>query len=251
MKINENSSAVEHSNDDSISSITVNAASMKKLSRILSRNIYDMSGSFVREAFLNARESVDKRANDLGVGSTQWRGQDSTRPTEIILPNIFVGEEEVNVDSIVDEIESKKDYFKEHFFNAAKTKKVSYLDSSSGVSCNSRVFSIRDYGLGMTDEDFRNLILSFGSSLKAEDNQYGGGMGIGSLSAFSMTDEIVYECFKDGIKNTYRIMDYGEVVVHSVQNEETEELDGVRMSCEVDFTTDNSGISNDIEKSFK
>lgn len=245
----ESSSATDrkHNSKDVRTSVSVDEKSMKKLSRILSRNIYTMSASFVREAWLNARESVDKRSHDSGSYSDEWRGQDATKRTEVILPSFNPNSRGESVKytskSDLEIVFGERKLCSKIDANSLKTKTIygSTLDLGS-------TFSLRDYGVGMSHNDFESLILSFGTSSKDGDDTYGGGMGIGSLSAFSMTDEIDFDCFKDGIKNSYKIMDYGEVVVRYIEDEPTDQEDGVRITCDIDFNEkfNSSGENKDV-----
>lgn len=238
MRVDEGNSTVETSGETG--SVSVDAASVKKLSRILSRNIYDMSGSFVREAWLNARESVDNRSVLEDTNSDDWRGQDSTRRTEIVLPAFrYTRQDDVSdildtddLENIFSNLENK------HTSTVVESGTKTVITDTTRKDCT---FSIRDYGTGMSKDDFAKLILSFGSSSKSEDNRFGGGMGIGSLSAFSVTDEIIFDCYKDGLHNAFRIMDFGEVVIHYIEDEPTTLDNGVRMTCSVDFSSDSSG----------
>lgn len=237
MRIEDSSnSVIKRSSTINEASVSVNEQSMKKLSRILSRNIYDMSASFVREAWLNARESVDKLSYEMGTNSDEWRGQDATKRTEIILPTYskdnnngvrFTPREDIENAFNNENIKSS------YNFNRSATK--SFVIPEYGKLKMGSTFSLRDYGMGLSHDEFESLILSFGSSSKDQDNTYGGGMGIGSLSAFSMTDVIEYDCFKDGVRNSYRIMEYGEVVIRYIEDEPTDQSNGVRITCDIDF----------------
>ena len=237
MKIDKSQTQVESSQE--VTSITVNKESVKKLSRILTRNIYNNDSSFVRESFLNARESVHKKAEAQGSYSKNNRGQDATLVTEVILPD-FAGSWEVdpaNEDDILN-VFSRNFSGDKEIFDINSTKEIHVI--KEGYSHNT--FSIRDYGVGMSADDFSELILSLGASSKSEDNTYGGGMGIGSFSAFSVTDKINYDCFKDGLRNSYSIVDFGDSVIQYIHDEPTDEPDGVRMSCDIDFRTSRDGV---------
>lgn len=64
-------------------------------------------------------------------------------------------------------------------------------------------FTIRDYGLGMSDDEVMKLFSTYGASSKRETNEMVGGFGIGSKSGFAYTDNFTVESIFNGEKLTY------------------------------------------------
>ena len=62
------------------------------------------------------------------------------------------------------------------------------------------VFSVRDYGVGMTEEETEELLSNFGSSgeEKRKDDTLIGGFGIGSKCAFAVTDSYTFTVWRGG-----------------------------------------------------
>ena len=64
-------------------------------------------------------------------------------------------------------------------------------------------FSIRDYGVGLDDEEVRNIYTTYFESTKTDSNDYVGALGLGSKSPFSYTDNFTVTAIKDGVKRLY------------------------------------------------
>ena len=69
----------------------------------------------------------------------------------------------------------------------------------------SPTFSVRDYGLGMTEDETEKLLSSFGASgaEKRCSNDFVGGFGIGSKCAFTITDTYKYTVWQGGRKRIW------------------------------------------------
>lgn len=65
------------------------------------------------------------------------------------------------------------------------------------------VFSIRDYGPGLSEEDIYALYTSYGSSSKRSDNSQIGGFGIGSKSPFAYADIFTVTSWNCGLMSKY------------------------------------------------
>lgn len=65
------------------------------------------------------------------------------------------------------------------------------------------VFSIRDYGPGLCEEDIYALYTSYGSSSKRSDNSQIGGFGIGSKSPFAYADIFTVTSWNSGLMSKY------------------------------------------------
>lgn len=64
-------------------------------------------------------------------------------------------------------------------------------------------FVVRDYGLGLTHEDVRNIYTKYGSSTKRSSNDAAGMLGIGSKSAFAYSDSFTITTWNQGQKRIY------------------------------------------------
>lgn len=69
----------------------------------------------------------------------------------------------------------------------------------------SPVFKVIDYGIGMSDDDVKNIYSSFGFSTKRDDNNLAGMLGIGRLSILGVSNTFILICKKNGIQNSYSI----------------------------------------------
>lgn len=64
-------------------------------------------------------------------------------------------------------------------------------------------FEVQDYGPGLDDVDFRNVISKYGKSTKRDSNDQLGFFGLGCKSAFSYTTSFNYTCIKGGKERKY------------------------------------------------
>ena len=62
---------------------------------------------------------------------------------------------------------------------------------------------IRDYGLGLSEQDIQDIYAYYGESTKRNSNSLIGQLGLGSKSAFAYGDNFVINSFCDGKKTTY------------------------------------------------
>jgi len=97
-------------------------------------------------------------------------------------------------------------------------------------------FSIRDYGVGMSDERVREVFVRYGISTKRETNKQLGCFGIGAKSGWAYTDSFIVESFYEGIHRQY-IADIaenreGRLLLH--KEAETTEPNGVFLKIPVD-----------------
>lgn len=93
---------------------------------------------------------------------------------------------------------------------------------------------IRDYGGGMTEEETRGLLFSFGASgeYKKVSNDYVGGFGIGSKSAFNLTDAFTFTVFRDGKKHVWscQLDEERFPTAAKLSEEPTDEEDGIMVT---------------------
>ena len=143
--------------------ITVDDEGMAKMVGLISKNIYSKPASAFREYWLNARES--------------HQATGTTTPMVITLPG------------------------SQESFETAQTVTTGNATINFEETTGD-MFVIRDFGTGMDRNELKGMITSAGSSSKDNSDEYGGGMGIGSLSGFSVSDQIVFTAFKDGKRNT-------------------------------------------------
>lgn len=83
----------------------------------------------------------------------------------------------------------------------ANSDKLVYVDMTSND--NRYIWSVRDHGLGLSEDDVRNVFGRIGSSKKRNCNKQIGMYGIGSLSPFSYTDTYHIVSHHNGVKYTY------------------------------------------------
>jgi hypothetical protein len=63
--------------------------------------------------------------------------------------------------------------------------------------------TIRDFGLGLSENDVYNVFASYGESTKRSTNDQVGMMGLGSKSAFCYVNDFTITSYHDGKKSTY------------------------------------------------
>lgn len=63
--------------------------------------------------------------------------------------------------------------------------------------------SIRDYGLGLSEEDIYNVYTKYGASTKRNSNLVVGQLGLGSKSPFAYNNTFTIISYHNGIKSTY------------------------------------------------
>lgn len=176
--------------------ITVDDTGMSKMVSLISQNIYTKPSSAFREYWLNARESHQAAAT---AGKTP-------EPLSITLP--MLGGDDVEDDCVT----------------CNETTLINHKGSHNGG-----LFTIRDYGLGLSRDELANLVGSAGSSTKDTTDEYGGGMGIGSLSGFFVSDQIVFEAYQNGEKNTL-VLNAADSSWALADSAPTDEPDGVNVS---------------------
>lgn len=105
-------------------------------------------------------------------------------------------------------------------------------------------FSIRDYGVGLSDQEVTNIFTTFFESTKTGSNDFVGALGLGSKSPFSYTDSFTVTAIKNGVKGVYTafINDHGVPSIALMAQEETTDPAGV----EVRFAVENQYDFNDF-----
>lgn len=209
--------------------ITVDEKAVGNIIGLMSKNIYSDEASAFREYWLNTRESVDLSAKNKKKNSKS-QGQDVSAPTEIQLPylrktNLYLWDANsyTTLSENVVRLSGKKN-------------KLGY---SVIVNPNpeEKHFYIRDYGAGLSTDELLSMITKAGASDKNTTNEYGGGMGIGSLAGFSVADHVTFTAYKDGVKTKITLSsDTNDYVLFPV--EKTTEPNGLRV--EFDLRNDES-----------
>lgn len=97
------------------------------------------------------------------------------------------------------------------------------------------VFSVQDFGIGMSKEEIANIYSRYGLSTKNKDNNEIGAFGLGAKSALAIADRFDVVAIKDGIKTIAFIKknNNGVGVVHFVSEEATSEANGFTVSVPV------------------
>lgn len=92
-------------------------------------------------------------------------------------------------------------------------------------------FKVRDNGLGLSDNDIREIYALYGESTKRNSNALIGQLGLGSKSAFAYGDNFVINSFVNGTKNTYNaFIDDSQVgQIAKLVSEKTDEPNGVEI----------------------
>ena len=200
---------VVFSNDSSVAS---------KIASLLTKSQYTKNYSPVRELWLNARENEQLTIEKTGS---------APRKTELVIPNSFVLDNyrlitsNNNGDGTI--VTSNKSTFN-------WGEQTYHVDDD-----NESRFSIRNYGLSMTADEAIERIGMIGSSSKSDSDNFGGGMGIGSLSPLYLADRVLFENFHDG-EVTYIAFfrDEGGVISYEEPySAATDEEDGMRVSFDV------------------
>lgn len=62
---------------------------------------------------------------------------------------------------------------------------------------------IRDYGIGLSEQDIQEIYAFYGESTKRKSNSLIGQLGLGSKSAFAYGDNFVINSYYNGVKTTY------------------------------------------------
>jgi len=96
-------------------------------------------------------------------------------------------------------------------------------------------FSVRDEGVGMSDEVIKTLYSSYGESSKDQSNEVTGAFGLGSKTPFAYTDQFTVISTFNGVQNTYvAAMNNEELPVINLQDQrETNAHSGVEVMLAV------------------
>ena len=97
-------------------------------------------------------------------------------------------------------------------------------------------FSVRDFGIGLSDEDVRDIFTTYFCSTKTSSNDFVGALGLGSKSPFCLVDSFTVTSFFNGTKNLYSCYrdENGEPQVALLTSSNTDEHNGVEVSMAVE-----------------
>jgi hypothetical protein len=95
----------------------------------------------------------------------------------------------------------------------------------------SKLFKIRDFGRGLSEQDIQDIYCFYGESTKRQSNAFIGQLGLGSKSAFAYGDNFVINSFTDGKVRSYNAFidpsGIGQIALLSTQD--TTERNGVEI----------------------
>jgi hypothetical protein len=96
-------------------------------------------------------------------------------------------------------------------------------------------FSVRDFGTGLNHEQVTSIYTTYFESTKTNSNDFVGGLGLGSKSPFSYTDNFTVTAIKDGRKGIYTafINDAGVPSIALMTEEQCDEPNGVEVKFSV------------------
>lgn len=110
---------------------------------------------------------------------------------------------------------------------------------------NSKLLTIRDYGNGISEEQFSTILSRYGKSTKRDSNEFIGGFGLGAKAGFALNDEFFMTSHQNGTGLRARFYKdaKNQGYVEVVERFQTPESDGVRV--EVQIPTANLGEFSD------
>lgn len=96
-------------------------------------------------------------------------------------------------------------------------------------------FVIRDYGIGLSQEDVENVYTTYFESTKNTSNDYNGCLGLGSKSPFSYTDSFELISYHNGKKMIFlaQLDQQGTPEIHFLKSFDTDEPNGVKITIPV------------------
>ena len=102
-------------------------------------------------------------------------------------------------------------------------------------SSEKRVLSIRDYGNGMSEDNFSNILRRYGASTKRHSNKLTGGFGLGAKAGFALTDSFHMTSYQNGQRIKVRIFKIagGQGFIEVIDRSTTNEADGMLVEVDV------------------
>jgi len=114
-------------------------------------------------------------------------------------------------------------------------------------------FAVRDYGVGLDEQQVRNIFTTYFESTKTATDELIGGLGLGSKSAFSYTDNFTIVAIKNGMKRVYTafINDQGVPSIAPMGEEASNEPNGVEIRFAVEDSYDFRKFYNEAQHVYK
>jgi len=114
-------------------------------------------------------------------------------------------------------------------------------------------FSIRDYGVGLNDDEVNKIYTTYFESTKTDSNDFVGALGLGSKSPFSYTENFSVTAIKDGMKRIYTafVNDIGVPAIAKMSEISTEEQSGVEIKFAVSNSSDFYKFKQEAEQVYK
>lgn len=96
-------------------------------------------------------------------------------------------------------------------------------------------FAVRDWGIGLSDDDVLHLYTTYFGSTKRDSNDKVGCLGLGSKSPFAYTESFTVTSWFEGMKRTYTafIGEEGIPMITRMGEEPTDEINGLEVSLPV------------------
>ena len=97
------------------------------------------------------------------------------------------------------------------------------------INASANTLTIRDFGKGMSEHAFMNILSRYGASTKRNSNKLTGGFGLGAKSGFAIADEFFMTSYQNGQLVKVRIFknEFSKSYVEVVEKGFTEEPDGM------------------------
>lgn len=110
-------------------------------------------------------------------------------------------------------------------------------------------FSVKDYGVGLSDAEVKDIYTVYFNSTKTDSNDYIGALGLGSKAPFSYTTNFTVTAIKDGVKCIYGafINDSGTPSVTLMHQAQTDEHNGVEVKFNVPLRDDYAVFYRELE----
>lgn len=105
-------------------------------------------------------------------------------------------------------------------------------------------FVIRDYGIGLSEEDVLNLYTTYFESTKSTSNEFIGALGLGSKSPFSYTNNFNVTSYFNGTQYDFCVFldSRGMPTISKLNDEPSEEANGLKITIQM------NNSSSDIQQ---
>lgn len=102
------------------------------------------------------------------------------------------------------------------------------------VTITEKEFSVEDFGTGLDKDDFENVVMSYLSSTKENDNSQIGNFGLGSKSFLALDRAATFLCRKDGVEYKFLCYQGHEFMEYDlIYEKQTTEPNGVKCSINI------------------